>query len=345
MKIRPATVCLSYPIHSLVANFLLSTTSAAAVGLFASLVAGAAMAQQIIAKPVVQSSWSGFGADFKPNWVGSTERVDFPLGNPGGGTATIGPDAPSWPLQHPISLLYANRSHLLYTSASVGWVRTSSNHHYLVRDKGASTTKEARFARIINLQDLVVDQASAVAEMTSTVLDNSLNVTGRLSSAATIAPGALGAGSASASVTAVLEAAYFVSSPLAFTLKGKLSRSAAVDLTFHLYDGDHRELYSLTAPSNGAWAFDLSGILTPGSYKIEVSGQVEANVYEDAGGMGEYSVAFQTTAPLTADFTGDGRVDASDLAKWRGNFRVNGGSDADGDGDSDGNDILACSGS
>ena len=40
------------------------------------------------------------------------------------------------------------------------------------------------------------------------------------------------------------------------------------------------------------------------------------------------------------DFDGDGEVDAADLAEWRGDFGVNGGSDSDGDGDSDGADFL-----
>jgi hypothetical protein len=41
-----------------------------------------------------------------------------------------------------------------------------------------------------------------------------------------------------------------------------------------------------------------------------------------------------------ADFNEDGFVNGSDLAKWRGDFGLNAGSDADNDGDSDGADFL-----
>jgi hypothetical protein len=47
-------------------------------------------------------------------------------------------------------------------------------------------------------------------------------------------------------------------------------------------------------------------------------------------------------APIfSADFDLDGNVDGDDLAQWRGDFGVNGMSDADNDGDSDGADFLA----
>lgn len=40
------------------------------------------------------------------------------------------------------------------------------------------------------------------------------------------------------------------------------------------------------------------------------------------------------------DFNGDGIVDGNDLARWEGDFGINGDSDADSDGDSDGTDFL-----
>jgi hypothetical protein len=46
------------------------------------------------------------------------------------------------------------------------------------------------------------------------------------------------------------------------------------------------------------------------------------------------------TPAFTADFDEDGDVDGDDLVQWRGDFGVNGLSDADGDGDSDGGDFL-----
>jgi hypothetical protein len=46
-------------------------------------------------------------------------------------------------------------------------------------------------------------------------------------------------------------------------------------------------------------------------------------------------------AHIPGDFTGDGVVDAVDLAQWQGDFNMNDDSDADLDGDSDGADFLA----
>lgn len=43
---------------------------------------------------------------------------------------------------------------------------------------------------------------------------------------------------------------------------------------------------------------------------------------------------------LTADFDGDGDVDADDLTTWEGAYGMNADADADGDGDSDGSDFL-----
>lgn len=53
------------------------------------------------------------------------------------------------------------------------------------------------------------------------------------------------------------------------------------------------------------------------------------------------SVVLTVRAAYSADFDEDRDVDGDDLAKWQGDFGLNGDSDADGDGDSDGADILA----
>ncbi|WP_148075285.1 beta strand repeat-containing protein [Bythopirellula goksoeyrii] len=52
------------------------------------------------------------------------------------------------------------------------------------------------------------------------------------------------------------------------------------------------------------------------------------------------SVVLEVVSPFSADFDGDGDVDAEDLIKWQGDFGGLG-SDTDGDGDTDGADFLA----
>jgi hypothetical protein len=56
---------------------------------------------------------------------------------------------------------------------------------------------------------------------------------------------------------------------------------------------------------------------------------------------GNSTVFLEVHAGFSADFDGDGDVDAADLAKWQGDHGANGNSDADLDGDSDGADFLA----
>ena len=46
------------------------------------------------------------------------------------------------------------------------------------------------------------------------------------------------------------------------------------------------------------------------------------------------------TALFTADFNQNGQVNGADLTKWKGDYGVNGNSDANGDGKSDGADFL-----
>jgi hypothetical protein len=64
---------------------------------------------------------------------------------------------------------------------------------------------------------------------------------------------------------------------------------------------------------------------------------------QDFNGLFDYQLAFNvssTATPIPGDFDGSGVVDGLDLAPWRGDFGLNGESDADGDGDSDGADFL-----
>jgi hypothetical protein len=51
-------------------------------------------------------------------------------------------------------------------------------------------------------------------------------------------------------------------------------------------------------------------------------------------------VSYVTGGGVVGDFNGDGTVNGPDLTDWKGDFGVDGESDADADGDSDGNDFL-----
>lgn len=90
--------------------------------------------------------------------------------------------------------------------------------------------------------------------------------------------------------------------------------------------GDYRLREGALAINHGtgasAPAFDFAGNPRP-------AGAVDVGAYEYVG-----------AAPLPGDFTGDGRVDADDLAAWGDSFGAGADADADGDGDSDGADFL-----
>jgi autotransporter-associated beta strand protein len=88
-----------------------------------------------------------------------------------------------------------------------------------------------------------------------------------------------------------------------------------------------------------------SGSMTVAAYYVNGVAQ-PANVYTSANsngritGAGSVTVTALGPALRPGDFNGDGVVNGLDLAQWRHDAGVNGGSDADYDGDSDGNDFL-----
>ena len=79
-----------------------------------------------------------------------------------------------------------------------------------------------------------------------------------------------------------------------------------------------------------------------GDYEIWVFRNEQFAPAQDYGIAWWYGLAPDLPAanPI-GDFDADGDVDAADLARWQGDFGINGDSDADGDGDSDGADFLA----
>lgn len=73
--------------------------------------------------------------------------------------------------------------------------------------------------------------------------------------------------------------------------------------------------------------------LAPGEYALLI---------QDTDNVVDYALTFNlsSTAAIVGDFNGDATVDGADLEQWKGDFGVDGGSDADDDGDSDGADFL-----
>jgi hypothetical protein len=72
--------------------------------------------------------------------------------------------------------------------------------------------------------------------------------------------------------------------------------------------------------------------LPPGDYTLLV---------QDTDNVVSYALTFNlASTTLLGDFNGDQTVDAADLEKWKGDFGIDDGSDADGDQDSDGDDFL-----
>jgi hypothetical protein len=104
----------------------------------------------------------------------------------------------------------------------------------------------------------------------------------------------------------------------------------------------------------GAAGFDLT-LMLPMHWSEErlleilVDGVAAEFVIEEVKGfeyamlttpVAEAHIAASYALPASADFNGDGLVDADDLGQWQGDFGASPESDADGDGDSDGEDFL-----
>lgn len=91
-----------------------------------------------------------------------------------------------------------------------------------------------------------------------------------------------------------------------------------------------------------------------GGYSVPVDASGALNVVFSGGGFANFSTTATVTdglnvkvdyravaaAAYAADFNADGRVNAADLTKWRGDFGAGPGSDADDDGDTDGADFV-----
>jgi len=89
---------------------------------------------------------------------------------------------------------------------------------------------------------------------------------------------------------------------------------------------------------------DLIDARVPNSTKIVVPAAGHMSNMENSEFVNatllEFFGSHPISAPVSADFSGDGQVDAADLAQWAASFGPGADGDADGDGDSDGNDFL-----
>lgn len=138
--------------------------------------------------------------------------------------------------------------------------------------------------------------------------------------------------------------------PTDFTLTKQSTGEYLLQIVGKTFD-DGMLLLNATGPDgsfDNTMAYERSGndflILGLDMISSEEAGLGQLVEFEDTS----FSFAFvdfvnDLVAPvtLTADFDGDGDVDANDLVQWQGDNGINGNSDADLDGDSDGADFLA----
>lgn len=75
------------------------------------------------------------------------------------------------------------------------------------------------------------------------------------------------------------------------------------------------------------------------SFGVDNAGEIYV-CGEEANRLTIYKIVGAQNLSPPGDFDGDLDVDDLDLAKWQGDYGINGNSDADGDGDSDGRDFL-----
>ena len=112
-----------------------------------------------------------------------------------------------------------------------------------------------------------------------------------------------------------------------FSITGSATLSGLVDIV--LEPGfTPAGSYTLLTSSGALSAAGLA--LTPADASQFTLGVVGNNLVLTVGG----------SSFIPGDFNKDGSVNGADLTKWKGEFGVNGNSDADNDGDSDGNDFL-----
>jgi hypothetical protein len=145
----------------------------------------------------------------------------------------------------------------------------------------------------------------------------------------------------------LLSANYLVNQLMPFSLSGRIAGAGALDIEFSIVNlVSGQSLYQVKpaiAEAGRSWAFDLSGVLTPGSYRIVVSAASSAKSETPLaalGGMGEYELAFAAGVQEHGDLNADNFTNGADLTLWKSAFGKNTAGDLNGSGTTDGADFL-----
>jgi hypothetical protein len=306
-------------------------------------------AQQLVVNPVVQAPWTGFGSDFDPRWFGVTKRIDWPIvdggGGSGGGIIFTGDLFPP-PVPTPIGLLSSKREYSASARAAVQDVVAASRDAYDTDYSGPWAMHAARYAEVLNLQDVLLNQGTAVAEHVSDVTHNSIIGKGRVLAGASLIPDVAGHGDSQSSGISTLDASYRTTAPIWFELTGTLSGAGSLDAAVSLVNDANQALYSFTPNVTDVpttWAFNVAGVLPPGRYTVSFSASAAAvmnALTSDSGGRGEYALSFVASPRPLGDANGDGAIDRTDIDRWRTSFGYTPNGDQNGDSLIDGADFL-----
>jgi hypothetical protein len=306
-------------------------------------------AARIEVLPVTATAWNGFGPDFQPQWYGVTKRIDYHVGGGGwisgiSGINLWGIPSPPPPIPTPIGLVNAYRGYTASASATVQSVTANVEMADSSSSHGEWRFDHARYAEVVNLQDILLDQGASVSEQTSSITDNAIRASGRASAAAYMHP-ELVSGQATATGRSALSARYRVTDPVWFEMSGSLAGVGSTELSVSLTQFETGQaLYSFApAADSQRWNFGLQGQLSPGDYIVEVRAQSQAALQTlpaAPGGMGEFELAFTASPNRLGDANGDQRIDAADLGALKNTFGYDRAADFNADGWIDGKDML-----
>ena len=305
---------------------------------------------EINARPLVQASWAGFSSDYDPQWSGDTKLVDWRPSSSGsnvtmwyGGGWTWLPPAPS----KPIELISSNRQISFTAQATVLGVTAESQRSDNMQKSGDYNWNAARFAQVLNLDGLFLAGARAVSDQQSTLSDNSIVAKGRVGTSASLHQELVEDANSLAFGHSLLSANYLVNQVMPFSLSGRIAGAGALDIEFSIVNlVSGQSLYQVKptiAEAGRSWAFDLSGVLTPGSYRILISAASSAKSETPLaalGGIGEYELAFTAGAHEHGDLNAGNFTNGADLALWKSAFGKKTTGDLDGSGTTDGADFL-----